>query len=172
MSQSTRIAAWIAFVIAAIMIVGSAALWDQSATDLVSNVLLNTAAEFIGFGIALLVGAIIAKRVAARRLDEHAPTVVELVTQLRIGGTINGHAARCCVRLAVPILSDEALAPVRSERLDGGIETTCGVCGLKAPVVRAAAGHAKCGICGLRGAVWQLRRDGVGNTSDNPNEAG
>src|ERR1051325_11086717 len=86
------------------------------------NLLLNVVAEFLGLAVGGIFAALIAKRLAKKKLEELAPYLVRLIGQLRIGGTISKEAARdsvVCVYMLFPKIPWINFAPKNLVRLLG-----------------------------------------------------
>lgn len=119
------------------------------------NLLLNLVAELAGIALGVVITLHLASKLAQKKLDTLALTMVHLIGQLRKDRTVSGEAARDLVVCGVALISEESLQPERSGKALAGATEECGVCGLSAETFSDGAGEVRCQHCKLRGAVWR-----------------
>lgn len=140
---------------AVLALIISRALTDDSRSAFFSNFFLNLVAEFLGWAVGGVLAAVVASRLAAKKLADFAPDLVRLIAELRKGKTISEKAARQGVICAVGLLSENSLREARTINKSILItEVKCLVCDLNAETDRNPDGNRRCPHCHLTGDVW------------------
>ena len=133
--------------------------WDpeKGARAFLTDLSPNLVAELLGIALGILLAVPIASLWARHKLKDVAPSLVDLLQQLRDDQKLSGRATRCAMVCAVNLIYEEGF-----DRLRGGpsaeatTPTPCAVCRLEA-MADKTGGHLRCHYCKLPGHLWSLK---------------